>query len=98
MNNAKEELLEVLKETRELLALPDNDFGWSSWDNVEDALAEFDQTISSIEADRYSRLSKLTTLFAPTGSIQEVSISSGWGKKFIEVSEKFDTALRHYLR
>lgn len=98
MKNAKEELLEVLKETRELLALPDNDFGWSSWDNVEDALAEFDQTISSIEADRYSRFSKLTTLFAPTGSIQEVSVSSGWGKKFIEVSEKFDTALRHYLR
>jgi len=29
-------------------------------------------------------------LFAPTGPIQEVSLSSGWGQEFLELAERFD--------
>ena len=32
-------------------------------------------------------------LFAPTGPIQEVSLSSGWGDVFIELAERFDDAM-----
>jgi hypothetical protein len=34
----------------------------------------------------------LSILFAPTGSIQEVSLSSGWGDEFIYLSMDFDRA------
>lgn len=37
-----------------------------------------------------SCMEKINLLFAPTGDLQEISISNGWGEKFIEVSSKFD--------
>jgi hypothetical protein len=50
MANAKEALLEVLRETRVLLEQPDNDFNWSSWDEMAAALAELDGFIVAVEA------------------------------------------------
>jgi len=32
----------------------------------------------------------LQSLFAPTGSIQEISINNGWGDEFIEISKIID--------
>ena len=32
----------------------------------------------------------IRVLFAPTGPIQEVSLSSGWGHEFIKLAERFD--------
>jgi ferredoxin len=34
----------------------------------------------------------LSVLFAPTGPIQEVGVSSGWGEAFLELAERFDRA------
>ena len=36
----------------------------------------------------------LKLLFAPTGSIQEVSISSGWGQEFLSLSARFDEVIK----
>ncbi len=33
---------------------------------------------------------EVAILFAPTGPIQEVSISNGWGEFFIKLADKFD--------
>jgi hypothetical protein len=33
-------------------------------------------------------------LFAPTGPIQEVSLSSGWGDMFLELAKRMDAATR----
>ncbi|MBN8417437.1 MAG: hypothetical protein J0L73_00830 [Verrucomicrobia bacterium] len=96
MHNAKEELLNVLKETRELLVLPDNDFAWSRWDDTAEALSEFDRLVANIESDRRFDLLDLAVLYAPTGSIQEVSLSSGWGREFCDVAARFDAALAAY--
>jgi hypothetical protein len=98
MTHAKTELLKVLHDTRDLLALPHNDFVWSSWDSSIEALTEFDQIVVNLDSHRYSDFSQLSSLFAPTGSIQEVSISSGWGKEFLGIAERFDTALEDYRR
>jgi hypothetical protein len=98
MLNAKDALLKVLRETRALLALPGNDFGWSRWDSAADALFLLDCYISHIEAERRFDGSKLSVLFAPTGAIQEVSMSSGWGDEFLRVAERFDFAFAQYGR
>jgi len=34
----------------------------------------------------------MRVLFAPTGPIQEVSLSSGWGDAFLKIAEQFDRA------
>ena len=76
-----------MREARELLALPGNDFDWSSWEDQRAALAEMDAHIDALERGAVPNLS---VLFLPTGPIQEVSLSSGWGEDFLRLAERFD--------
>jgi hypothetical protein len=85
-------LRSVLQEARTLLNRPANDFAWSKWDDVAAGVAEVDSHIAAIERDDLSRLSDLALLFAPTGSIQEVAESSGWGTEFLALAARFDDA------
>jgi hypothetical protein len=86
-------LLFVLEEARELLAAAENDFSWSSWQGRDDALDEIDTLLSVLRSGRLPSVLTLKVLFAPTGPIQEVSLSSGWGDAFIELAERFDDAI-----
>jgi hypothetical protein len=97
MSAAKDQLLLVLQETRAILALPDNDFGWSSWDSAEDALREMDGIIAELQSGSFTSAYWVKILFAPTGSIQEVGLSSGWGDQFCVLAARFDDALAKYL-
>jgi hypothetical protein len=93
MDMARSELIEVLRAARALLASPGNDFVWSSWECADEALREMDWLIEVVEVGRLPERHRLSLLFAPTGPIQEVSISSGWGIQFLAVAERFDGAL-----
>lgn len=86
-------LADVLREVRALLALPDNDFTWSSFQDADAALAEVDGVIANIEAGGPLGRDAGAVLFAPTGPIQEVSLSSGWGDEFVDVADRWDAAL-----
>jgi hypothetical protein len=87
------ELVSVFEEARELLALPDNEYMWSSWEDDDDALEEIDRILAELRAG--APLDRLTmrVLFAPTGPIQEVAISSGWGNRFLTLADRFDAAM-----
>jgi hypothetical protein len=87
-------LLEVLRETRALLARPANNFDWSSWENGEAALQEIDALIASLNDRTLRDPKEVAILFAPTGPVQEVSVSSGWGDVFLELAERVDAAAR----
>ena len=80
-------LIAVMRDARDLLARPDNDFAWSSWEDREAALAEVDEHIATLER---GSVPDLSVLFLPTGPIQEVSLSSGWGSEFLSLAERFD--------
>lgn len=86
--------MEVLGQARTLLALPVNDFSWSSWEDADAALGEIDGMISRVKAGPLPDRLDVSILFAPTGPIQEVSISSGWGQEFLEVAARFDDIMR----
>ena len=90
--NGKHELLEVLRDARLHLARPDNDFGFSPWAHAAAALADIDRYITAIETEQLSSPFDLSLLFAPTGAIQEVSLSSGWGDEFLVLADRFDAA------
>jgi hypothetical protein len=92
MPNLKK-LISVFEEARDLLADPDNNFDWSSWSGHEDALKEVDGILSALRRDGLPERLFMEVLFAPTGPIQEVSISSGWGETFLSLAERFDEAL-----
>jgi hypothetical protein len=91
MNTA---LLAILHEIHRLLILEGNDFAWSSWADAKAAEDEMNDHIRRIESEDYSRLLDLKVLFAPTGPIQEVSISSGWSDEYLDLAERFDTEIK----
>lgn len=82
-----QKLIKVLRQARVLLALESNDFSWSSWKDQNHAISEIDSIITSLEN---GSLPEIGVLFAPTGPIQEVSLSSGWAQEFLELAERFD--------
>ena len=82
-------LISVIRETRTYLAREGNDYSWSSWNDQEDALAEIDSILAQLEN---GSVPNIEVLFAPTGPIQEVSMSSGWSREFLQLAERFDEA------
>ena len=93
---SSEALVEVLTETRTMLARPNNDFSWSRWKDGEAAVAEIDAILGRIEAAETIKLLPLQALYGPTGSLQEVSIESGWADDFMKLASRFDDAIRIY--
>ncbi len=93
MNPKNQKLVEVLREAWQSLSRSDNDFTWSSWENAQAAIHEIAEIISRIESDDMPKRSDLEILFAPTGSIQEISIRSGWGQEFLTLAYRFDQAV-----
>ncbi|MFL5539828.1 MAG: hypothetical protein ACJ8J0_12585 [Longimicrobiaceae bacterium] len=92
MDPVRRELVDVLRECRALLAHPDSDYLWSSWEDADAALEEIDGMIAAIEqGEPLSRW--WSVIFAPTGPMQEVAISSGWGDAFLALANRWDAAM-----
>jgi hypothetical protein len=91
-------LIAVFERTRAVLAAPGNDFIWSFWEDVDEALVEIDGILAALRAGSLPSDQSMRVLFAPTGPIQEVSLSSGWGDLFIDLADDFDNALIAALR
>ena len=91
-------LISVLRDAQAALGRRGNDFSWSSWDGADKALEEIAAHIATLESGRLPNRLDLEVLFAPTGPVQEVSISSGWGEEFLVLSSRFDGASRRAYR
>lgn len=92
------ELVDALKAARALLALPENDFAWSSWEDASAATGEIDRLITEIIVGRAPDKLQMEVLFAATGPIQEVSLCSGWADEFLALAARFDSALAKAYR
>ena len=87
--NHLDKLISVIKETRKYLTREGNNFSWSSWNDREAALSEIDSILARLEN---GSVPDIGVLFAPTGPIQEVSLSSGWSLDFLKLAKRFDEA------
>jgi hypothetical protein len=94
MTTGKQMLLDVLRDAKSLISRPGNDFFWSEWDTASVALAEIQEIEEQIANNDFSHLFDLEVIFAPTGSMQELSISSGWADDFLSLANRFDKAIR----
>lgn len=88
------QMIDVLRAARELVLRPNNDFAWSSWDDARAASVELDELIALLTRGVLPERLALEVLFAPTGPIQEVSLSSGWADEFLALAERFDAVAR----
>lgn len=85
------ETLLAISDMRALVSLPNNDFSWSGWTDVTDALRELDACAHEVTQGR--RPTALDMFFLPTGPLQELSLSSGWGGEYVEVAERYHRAM-----
>jgi hypothetical protein len=88
------QLAEVLRSAVELLSLPDNEFASSSWPDRAAAVSEVEALLAVVDTGALPDRTSLSVLFAPTGPIQEVSLSSGWADIFLKVAECYERAER----
>jgi hypothetical protein len=90
---SRDALINILNRARALLALSNNDFSWSSWQDTADGLAEVDTYLSILHSGDLPSILQLQVLFAPTGPLQEVSLSSGWSSEFLALARDFDATI-----
>ncbi|MCB9556953.1 MAG: hypothetical protein H6707_12675 [Deltaproteobacteria bacterium] len=93
----RQQLAEVLAEVRTLVANPNNDFAWSSWVDVADALGELDQLSAALAAGQVAH-AEIRLIFAPTGPLQELSVSSGWSDAYQRLAQRVDALLCGFCR
>ena len=62
---------------------------WASL-SVEEVVRQLADELGKARNSQLLDLKKLRYLYAPTGSLQEISIYNGWGKEFIEISNTID--------
>ncbi|MFX1455524.1 MAG: hypothetical protein ACFFDB_09150 [Promethearchaeota archaeon] len=86
-------LIEILNQIIEIVKYQYTDLTWSRFESIDELINELQDHIKKLEKRDFSKLNELTLLFAPTASLQEISISSGWASKFLKISEKFDLAI-----
>ena len=87
-------LVHILKQIREIVDSPNTEVLWSSYDTTEDLLRDIDDYIEKVLICDRAIIKNLRLLFAPTGDLQDISISSGWGEKYIEIADQFDEVVK----
>jgi len=89
------ELAAVLRRVAELVGRDDVDTDWSAYE-PDELRSEIGSFLAKAEAGRgldEPDRQALRVLFAPTGSLQETAISSGWATEFLALAARFDQAI-----
>lgn len=88
----------VVDEVMEYLADPETDVAWSHYETPSEARADLAAHRDRLIGRDFSKVFDLELLFAPTGALQEIAISSGWGEEFLNVARNFDAAIARLRR
>ncbi len=62
---------------------------WASL-SIEEVMRQLKVELDKARNSQPLDTKKLGALYAPTGSLQEISIDNGWGKEFIEIANIID--------
>ncbi len=69
------------------------DIIWSKYNSVDELIIEIENLLEGLREIDHSTIEKIRLMIAPTGSLQEISISNGWGEKFIELAIKVESSI-----
>ena len=94
MKEKFEELTRILEDIKRLVDSPYTVIDWSKYNTVEDVLRDLDSFIKRLNSQDESAIEELEFFFAPTGSLQEIYIGSGWGEKYLEIANRFEELLK----
>jgi thymidylate kinase len=83
-------LIALIEKIKDLVKQQGTNLLWTHYDSKEEVIDELERHIMLLQKEDFSKINELILLFAPTSDLQELSISNGWGKQFVEIAEKFD--------
>jgi hypothetical protein len=83
------ELIEIMKKLKAKIT-DDSDMVWTGYETSNQLRDELEVYINELQAGNTSSVEKIRSLLLPTGTLQEHSVSNGWGDEFLDLSEKFD--------
>ncbi|NOU89758.1 hypothetical protein GC102_28995 [Paenibacillus sp. LMG 31460] len=86
-------LVDILWEVSNLINSSNTNITWSRFNTVEEVLSTLDTYIKRLNQLDNAVISEIELLFAPTGSIQEISICSGWSNEYKKLSSRFDVII-----
>lgn len=69
----------------------------SRFDTNEQVVNELENHINKLKKEDFANIENLIIFFAPTSDLQEISLSSRWGKQFLTISERFDSAIKDLI-
>ena len=92
-----ENLIKLLNKIIELVSTRDTNMVWSTYDTKEVLILELKNYIQRLQNNDFSPIEQLINLFLPTGDLQEIAISSGWGEEYLSISKKFDVLIQVIL-
>ena len=78
---------------RNLLQYNTTDISWSRYSNIDEILLELATLENDIINMKPYAAEQLCFLLAPTGSLQEISISNGWGVEFCNIADSMENAI-----
>jgi len=93
VNEKINNVIKVLKKTKAIIKNTTIDVAWSQFESEEEVIEALDEQMEKLISHDFSTIWDLILLFAPTGSLQEISISSGWGDEYLTLAFEFDTAI-----
>jgi hypothetical protein len=93
MHEALISVISVLKKLKEIIKTTDTNVLWSRFEYEEEVIGKLDDHMKKLHSYDFSKIWDLILLFAPTGSLQEISISSGWCNEHLTLASEFDTAI-----
>ena len=94
VDNNETILIEILEAVKKLILEPRTDLTWSNFDSKDELIIEIDTHIQKLKLEDFSKVQDLILLFAPTSDFQEISLSSGWSNHYLNISERFDVAIK----
>ncbi|MQY17451.1 hypothetical protein [Nocardia macrotermitis] len=91
----RDEVVRVLEAVIDVVGGPDTDVSWSGYDDPAEVVADLRGLSRRVRPPGPDRgtVRQISLLFAPTGAVQEISISSGWGDEFLGLADRMDRAL-----
>lgn len=90
-------LICLINKVIELIKLPRTNTLWSGWDTPSEAIHEFTQLLEKLENNDKTAIAELKIIFAPTGSLQDLAISSGWSDKYADLASEFDQLYKNLI-
>jgi hypothetical protein len=87
--NYFQKIIEVLDKILNTVDL-ETDVVFTRFNTPQELIIDITKDIEKLKSQDRETLDKLYTMFAPTGTYQELSISNGWGYEYLQLSQEFD--------